>query len=92
MQIYGPAHLHGAQPVGPPHAARVSKPSAPDAGGPIQDELHISDEARLLDKVHDLPEVRQERIDQIRQQIAAGTYETEEKLRVALGRLLDEIG
>jgi negative regulator of flagellin synthesis FlgM len=92
MQVYGPAHLHGAQPVGPPHSARTPKPSAPDAGGPIQDELHISDEARLLEKVRDLPEVRQERIDRIRQQIAAGTYETEEKLRIALGRLLDEIG
>ena len=92
MQIYGPAHLHGAQPVGPPHTARVSKPSAPDAAGPIQDELEISDAARLLEKVNDLPDIRQDRVDQIRTQIAAGTYETDEKLQVALGRLLDEIG
>ncbi len=92
MQIYGPAHLHGAQPVGPPHTARVSKATAPAAGGPIQDELAISDAGRLVDQIHEMPEVRQDRVDQIRAQLAAGTYETDEKLRIAVGRLLDEIG
>jgi len=92
MQVYGPAHLHGAQSVGPPHAARISRPAEPAAGSPIQDELEISDAGRLVEKVHELPEVRQDRVDQIRAQIADGTYETDEKLRIALGRLLDEIG
>jgi len=92
MQVYGPAHLHGAQSVGPPHAARISRPAEPAAGSPIQDELQISDAGRLVEKVHDLPDVRQDRVNQIRAQIAEGTYETEEKLRIALGRLLDEIG
>ena len=92
MQVYGPAHLHGAQSVGPPHAARISRPAEPAAGSPIQDELQISDAGRLVEKVHDLPDVRQDRVNQVRAQIAEGTYETEEKLRIALGRLLDEIG
>jgi negative regulator of flagellin synthesis FlgM len=92
MQVYGPAHLHGAQIVGPPHAARISPPAEPAAGSPIQDELQISDAGRLVEKVHDLPDVRQDRVSQIRAQIAEGTYETEEKLRIAVGRLLDEIG
>jgi negative regulator of flagellin synthesis FlgM len=39
-----------------------------------------------------LPEIRQDRVDQIRAQIADGTYESEEKLEIAVGRLLDEIG
>ncbi len=92
MQVYGPAHLHGAQSIGSPHAARVSRPAEPAAGSPIQDELQISDAGRLVEKVHELPEVRQDRVDQIRAQIADGTYETDEKLQIALGRLLDEIG
>jgi negative regulator of flagellin synthesis FlgM len=58
----------------------------------IQDELDISDAARMIDEVRELPEIREDRIAQIRAQIASGTYETEEKLEVALGRLLDEIG
>ncbi|HIQ20562.1 MAG TPA: flagellar biosynthesis anti-sigma factor FlgM, partial [Planctomycetes bacterium] len=39
-----------------------------------------------------VPEIRQERVARIRAEIAAGTYETEEKLEIAIGRLLDEIG
>ncbi len=92
MHIYGPAHVHGAQPIGPPHTSRVSKPTAPDHPGPIQDELEISDVARFVEQVRDLPEVRQDRINEIRAKIAEGTYETDEKLEIALGRLLDEIG
>lgn len=92
MHIYGPTHLHGAQPIGPPHGSRASKPAEPDYSARIQDELEISDAGRLVDKVGDVPEVRQARVDQIRAQIAAGTYETDEKLEIAVGRLLDEIG
>jgi negative regulator of flagellin synthesis FlgM len=92
MHIYGPTHLHGAQPIGAPHTSRVSKPQAPPASGAIQDELEISDAARLLAQVSEIPDVRQERVDRIRAEIAAGTYETEEKLQIAIERLLEEIG
>jgi len=70
----------------------VSKSAPPDYSGANQDELEISDAGRMVDRVRDVPEIRQERVDQIRAQIAAGTYETDEKLQIAIGRLLDEIG
>ena len=92
MHIYGSARVHGAQPIGAPHTSRLSKPQAPNPSGAIQDELQISDAAQLVEKVGDVPEIRQDRVDAIRLQIAEGTYETEEKLDIALGRLLDEIG
>jgi negative regulator of flagellin synthesis FlgM len=92
MHVYGPSHLHGAQPVNPPHAARVSKPAPSDYSGSIQDELDLSDAAQLVDRVREVPEIRHERVAQIRAQIAAGTYETDDKLDIAVGRLLDEIG
>ena len=38
-----------------------------------------------------LPEIRHEKVQEIRRQIAAGTYETPEKLDSALDRLLDEL-
>jgi len=56
------------------------------------DQLDISPEADLVAQVHDLPEIREDRVAQIKAQIAAGTYETDAKLDVALSRLLDEIG
>ncbi len=92
MHIYGPAHLHGAQPVNSPHTSRALEPSSRPDTGPIQDEVDISDAARLTDQVRQIPEIRQQRVDAIRAQIAEGTYETEEKLEVAVERLLDEIG
>lgn len=92
MQIYGPAHLHGAQSVGAPHAPRIAKPSSPSQAGPIQDELDISDAGQLVELAKEVPEIRQDRVDQIRAQIAEGAYETPQKLDVALDRLLDEIG
>jgi flagellar biosynthesis anti-sigma factor FlgM len=92
MHVYGPAHLHGAQPIGAPHTSRVSQPAAPDAGAPIRDEVEISSEAQLVDQVRQLPDIRQDRVDQVRAQIEAGAYETDEKLDIAIGRLLDEIG
>jgi len=92
MQINGPARVHGAQPVGAPHTSRLSRPQAPSQSGAIQDELQISDAGQLADKVRQLPEIRQDRVNAIRAQIAEGTYETDDKLELAMGRLLDEIG
>jgi negative regulator of flagellin synthesis FlgM len=69
----------------------TNRQAASDAA-PIQDELQLSEEGQLVDKVRSLPDIRQDRVDQIKAQIADGTYETEEKLDIAVGRLLDEIG
>jgi negative regulator of flagellin synthesis FlgM len=45
----------------------------------------------MLDGINQLPEIRYERVEEIRQQIAAGAYETPEKLELAVERLLDEL-
>jgi negative regulator of flagellin synthesis FlgM len=92
MHIYGPTYLHGPQAISPPHSSRVSQPAATNPEAPIQDELDISDAARMIDKVNEAPDIRQDRVNSIRAQIAAGTYETDAKLEIALDRLLDEIG
>ncbi len=36
--------------------------------------------------------IRTELVERVRRKIAAGTYETPEKLQLALSRLLDDIG
>ncbi len=92
MQIYGPSHLHGPQAVNAPHGARPSQAAARPESVRINDEVDISDAARLVEQLQDLPDIRQNRVDAVRQQIAAGTYETREKLNAAIERLLDEIG
>jgi negative regulator of flagellin synthesis FlgM len=58
----------------------------------IADEVDISEAARLVEQVQQLPEMREDRVEAVRRQIAAGTYESSDKLNVAVERLLDEIG
>ncbi len=92
MQIYGPTHVHGPQPLAAPHVLR-SQPS----GGLLRpaDELSLSEAAqqteRLVELARSLPAIRQDRVDRLRAAIADGTYETEERLSKALDALLDEL-
>ena len=92
MHIYGPSQLHGLQSITTPHGVRpaqsIARPEAPQ----IADEVDISDAARLVDQVHEMPEMREDRVEAVRQQIADGTYETPGRLNAAIERLLDEIG
>jgi flagellar biosynthesis anti-sigma factor FlgM len=55
------------------------------------DRVELSDHARFLDRLRHLPDVRQEHIERIRQAIADGTYETPEKIEIALGRILEDL-
>jgi negative regulator of flagellin synthesis FlgM len=92
MQIYGTAQVHGPQSIGAPHSARAAQPAAPPESTAIRDEVNISDAARLIEQVHQAPDIRQDRVQSLRAQIASGTYETPQNLGVAVSRLLDEIG
>ncbi len=80
MQINGPAHLHGAQAINPPHHnPRATRASEAQVSSLAQvDQLDISHEADLVSRVHDMPAIRQDRVAEIRAQIASGTYETDD--------------
>jgi negative regulator of flagellin synthesis FlgM len=91
MQVYGPSFVHGAQSVGAPHAARSTGSVQPAASGQITDQLDISSAAQFVDQVSQLPDIRQDRVAALKAQIAAGTYETSDKLNGALDNLLNEI-
>ena len=92
MHIYGPSQLHGSQSIGAPHGARPAQPMTRPEAAPIADEVDISEAARLVEQVQQMPEMREDRVEAVRLQIAEGTYETSGKLNAAVERLLDEIG
>jgi len=92
MQVYGPVQVHGAQGVNAPHHARPAASVERTQSAAIQDELQISDAARIAERGGSASEIRYDRVAEIRAQLADGTYETPEKLDLALDRLLDEIG
>jgi len=92
MQIHGPAHIHGAQALNSPHRNAAAEQSQNSSYTNTADELDISHEADLASRAREVPEIRADRVAEIRRQIESGEYETEERLNLALDRLLDEIG
>lgn len=91
MEIYGPSHVNRPQAIKAPQRLQATQTDAAVDNTPV-DQVDISAEADFVSQVHDLPDVRADRIADVRAQIDAGIYETDEKLDVAIGRLLDEIG
>ena len=91
MQIQGPTQVHGPQPINAPHRAQASPPAARSSYATGADQLDISREADMVSRARELPDIRADRVAEIRAAIEAGTYETADKIEVAVGRLLDEI-
>lgn len=93
MQISGPSYIHATHSVNGPHAPRgAQNVGAANTSAAITDQLDISAAGQLADMMSSIPDIRQDRVATIRAAIADGTYETSQKLSVALDRLLDEIG
>jgi negative regulator of flagellin synthesis FlgM len=92
MEVYGAGGTQGPQPIYPRLAAFSidAGQSTVQAGAP-RDQVEISPLGQMLDGISRLPEIRHEKVEAIRQQIAAGIYETPAKLELALDRLIDEL-
>jgi negative regulator of flagellin synthesis FlgM len=91
MQIYGATQIHGPQAISAPHQARATSGDSLRTSSLGNDELSISDAGRLTGLVNQLPDIRSDRVSQLRAQIASGNYETEDKMSAALDNLLNEI-
>ncbi len=52
------------------------------------DRVEVSAVAMFMSKLRQLPPVRQDLVDQMREQIASGTYDTPEKLDAAIDEML----
>ncbi len=68
-----------------PDRAQVESTISPD------DQVEISELARVLSRFAELPEGRARRIVDIRRAIQDGTYVTEDKLNIATDRLLADL-
>ena len=91
MDVSGIGSVSGATParaVSPTSSQPVttSSVSAP------RDELEISSAGKMLDRLSETPEVRAERLAQIKEAIENGAYDTDEKLEAALSRMFDSLG
>lgn len=93
MDITGPGSVGGAGPIRPSDVRAAGEVAPPSHGIEIPaDEVEFSAAAQMLERLSTDPQVREARLQEIQAQIAAGTYETPEKLEAAIMRMLSEIG
>ncbi len=55
------------------------------------DQVELSDRARLLSKLRETPEVRQDLVDRVRAEIDSGEYLTSDKLDAATDNVLSDL-
>jgi flagellar biosynthesis anti-sigma factor FlgM len=67
----------------PKDAASAARPET-------RDRVELSDHARFLATMRDLPPIRAAKVEAIRAQLEAGTYDVDGKLGVAIDRMVDE--
>jgi anti-sigma28 factor (negative regulator of flagellin synthesis) len=88
MEIRGPGDVSKTTRIEPAkRGAGVDKPESTLTSR--EDTVEFSQISTLLSKLSSTPEVRQDRIEEIRGQIERGEYLTDDKLNVAMNRLLD---
>ncbi len=63
------------------------------AAGPKRDadRVELSTTAQFLSKLKDLPDVREDLVARVRAQIAAGTYDTEQRVDATIDALAEDL-
>ena len=92
MDVRGVGSVPGTGPIRPTTNSPVSRDTAVAKPQFPRDELQISSAGKMLDQLSNNSDVRQERLAHIKAAIENGTYDTDEKLQAALGRMFDSLG
>jgi anti-sigma28 factor (negative regulator of flagellin synthesis) len=72
-------------------AVEVAAPAMDCGTSATVDRIDFSEQAQMLEKIHDLPEIRQELVDSVKDAIANDTYLTDTKINAAIELLIEEI-
>lgn len=91
MDVRGVGSVSGAVPIRPTGGAPTTRDPQVKATQLPRDQLEISSAGKMLDQLSQNPDVRAERIARIKEAIANGTYDTDEKLEAALSRMFDSL-
>lgn len=86
------APLHGPAATSYNPIGRASRSfSAPATPARRSDQIEFSDTAKLMAKLSDAPDIRGDLVARVRAEIAAGTYETSDKLDAAIDGLAEDL-
>jgi len=87
-------YVNGVNPPTPPQSVEPVSTVVRDGGSaalpPTGDVVEISTVAKLAAQVHDVPEVRADLVARVKAEIETGTYETQERIDLAIDRLMNE--
>ena len=93
MQIQGTNRIHSPQGVNAPHFSTKTAGTQSTGAAGKADRVEISPAANAaIEAAEGSGKVRTDLVNLIHGQIAAGTYDTPEKMDIAMERLLDQIG
>jgi negative regulator of flagellin synthesis FlgM len=92
MQIQGTNRIHSPQGINAPHFSPKTAGTQSTGAAGQADRLEISPAANAALQAAEGGRVRTDLVNLIRSQIAAGTYDTPEKMNAAMERLLDQMG
>lgn len=91
MQIRGTSNIQSTAQVNFSNKVQTVENQSVATQLDTTDQVDISSEAQMLAGMNDISDIRAERVNEIREQIETGQYETADKLETAMDRLLDEI-
>lgn len=89
MEIQGPGNVSGPNRVEPQRLP--AQGDQPAELAQAADRVEISERARFLEKLSQVPPVRTERIQELMRLIESGEFETAERIAGAIDRLLEEL-
>jgi anti-sigma28 factor (negative regulator of flagellin synthesis) len=68
-------------------AVETTQPAVARSG----DRVEVSEVARWLEEMNRLPAIREDKVAAAKAAIANGTLDSDEKLSIAVGRMIDEV-
>jgi len=90
MEVQGPGGVSGPGRIDL-HRIQAQQPVEINSSGQVGDRAEISDVARLLNKLSEVPDIRADRVAELRELIASGRYETPERISRTVDKILEEI-
>ncbi len=91
MEVRGLSSANPLSPISRPESTPGVDKSQPVGPATPKDEVEISAAGKMLDDASRTPGVREQRLAEIKAAIEAGTYETPEKLELALQRMVEQL-
>mgnify|MGYP001596311718 CR=1 FL=1 len=91
MEIQGPNNLNPLNRVNERKPVSSKEKAGESRVSHESDALEISPMGQFLSKLQGIPDIRVDKVREIRAQIESGKYVTEDKLRVTVDRLLKEL-